>query len=252
MIIIKSDREIALLAEAGRIVGIVHEELAKFIKPGVTTREIDKLAEKVIIDHGATPSFKGLYGFPAAVCTSVNECVIHGIPNNIKLKQGDIVSVDVGACINGYHGDSAWTYAVGEISESAQRLLDVTHDALFKGLAQVKPGNHLGDVSAAIGDYVKANGYTSPVDYTGHGVGRSVHEDPNIPNFGTKGHGPVLKKGMVLAIEPMVHIGKKETVALKDSMWNIVTCDKSLAAHYEHTVAVTSDGYLILTTNKED
>ena len=246
MIILKTPREIELLREAGRIVALVHEELKKAIVPGVTTKEIDKLAEKIIRDNNATPSFKGYGGFPGSVCTSVNEMVIHGIPGKLKLKNGDIVSVDVGACYQGYHGDSAWTYRVGKISEEAERLLKVTEESLYKGLEQAKPGNHIGDISAAIEDYVAKNGYTSPEDYTGHGVGSKLHEDPMVPNYGKKGHGPLLKVGMVIAVEPMVHIGKKDVKVLNDG-WGVVTKDHSLAAHYEHTIVITNDGYEILT-----
>ena len=246
MIILKTPREIELLREAGRIVALVHEELKKAIVPGVTTKEIDKLAEKIIRDNNATPSFKGYGGFPGSVCTSVNEMVIHGIPGKLKLKEGDIISVDVGACYQGYHGDSAWTYRVGKISEEAERLLKVTEESLYKGLEQAKPGNHIGDISAAIEDYVAKNGYTSPEDYTGHGVGSKLHEDPMVPNYGKKGHGPLLKVGMVIAVEPMVHIGKNDVKVLNDG-WGVVTKDHSLAAHYEHTIVITNDGYEILT-----
>lgn len=246
MIILKTPREIELLREAGRIVALVHDELKKAIVPGVTTKEIDKLAEKIIRDNNATPSFKGYGGFPGSVCTSVNEMVIHGIPGKLKLKEGDIISVDVGACYQGYHGDSAWTYRVGKISEEAERLLKVTEESLYKGLEQAKPGNHIGDISAAIEDYVAKNGYTSPEDYTGHGVGSKLHEDPMVPNYGKKGHGPLLKVGMVIAVEPMVHIGKKDVKVLNDG-WGVVTKDHSLAAHYEHTIVITNDGYEILT-----
>jgi len=216
MIIRKTPREIALLKEAGRIVALVHEELKKHIVSGITTKEIDKLSEKVIRQNGATPSFKGYQGFPGSVCVSINDMVIHGIPDNRKLKDGDIVSVDVGACYQGYHGDSAWTYAVGNVSSEAKELMKVTEEALFEGLKQAKPGNHVGDISAAIEEYVKQHGYTSPVDYTGHGVGTSIHEDPMVPNYGKSGHGPLLKTGMVIAVEPMVHIGKKDVKVLKD------------------------------------
>ena len=246
MIIRKTPREIALLKEAGRIVALVHEELKKHIVSGITTKEIDKLSEKVIRQNGATPSFKGYQGFPGSVCVSINDMVIHGIPDNRKLKDGDIVSVDVGACYQGYHGDSAWTYAVGNVSSEAKELMKVTEEAIFEGLKQAKPGNHVGDISAAIEEYVKQHGYTSPVDYTGHGVGTSIHEDPMVPNYGKSGHGPLLKTGMVIAVEPMVHIGKKDVKVLKDG-WGVVTADHSLAAHYEHTIVITEDGYEILT-----
>ena len=246
MIIRKTPREIALLKEAGRIVALVHQELKKSIVSGITTKEIDKLSEKIIRQYGATPSFKGYQGFPGAVCVSINDMVIHGIPGHQKLKNGDIVSVDVGACYQGYHGDSAWTYAVGEVSDEAKRLMKVTEEALYEGLKQAKPENHVGDISAAIENYVRKNGYTSPEDYTGHGVGTSIHEDPMVPNYGKYGHGPLLKPGMVIAVEPMVHAGKKEVKVLKDG-WGVVTADHSLAAHYEHTIVITEDGYEILT-----
>lgn len=246
MIIRKTPREIALLKEAGRIVALVHQELKKSIVSGITTKEIDKLSEKIIRQYEATPSFKGYQGFPGAVCVSINDMVIHGIPGHQKLKNGDIVSVDVGACYQGYHGDSAWTYAVGEVSDEAKRLMKVTEEALYEGLKQAKPGNHVGDISAAIENYVRKNGYTSPEDYTGHGVGTSIHEDPMVPNYGKYGHGPLLKPGMVIAVEPMVHAGKKEVKVLKDG-WGVVTADHSLAAHYEHTIVITEDGYEILT-----
>ena len=246
MIIRKTPREIALLKEAGRIVALVHQELKKSIVSGITTKEIEKLSEKIIRQYGATPSFKGYQGFPGAVCVSINDMVIHGIPGHQKLKNGDIVSVDVGACYQGYHGDSAWTYAVGEVSDEAKRLMKVTEEALYEGLKQAKPGNHVGDISAAIENYVRKNGYTSPEDYTGHGVGTSIHEDPMVPNYGKYGHGPLLKPGMVIAVEPMVHAGKKEVKVLKDG-WGVVTADHSLAAHYEHTIVITEDGYEILT-----
>ena len=246
MIIRKTRREIALLKEAGRIVALVHQELKKCTLSGITTKEIDKLSEKIIRQYGATPSFKGYQGFPGAVCVSINDMVIHGIPGHQKLKNGDIVSVDVGACYQGYHGDSAWTYAVGEVSDEAKRLMKVTEEALYEGLKQAKPGNHVGDISAAIENYVRKNGYTSPEDYTGHGVGTSIHEDPMVPNYGKYGHGPLLKPGMVIAVEPMVHAGKKEVKVLKDG-WGVVTADHSLAAHYEHTIVITEDGYEILT-----
>ena len=235
MIITKDDREIELMTEAGRIVALVHEKLKEVIVPGITTSEIDQICDKIIRDHGATPSFLHLYGFPNSVCTSVNEEVVHGIPSNRKLKDGDVISVDVGACYKGYHGDSAWTYAVGHVSSETARLMNVCENALYAGLAQVKPGIRLSDISHAI-----------PLDYTGHGIGTSVHEDPAVPNYGAPGRGPRLKKGMCLAIEPMAHLGKKETVTLDDG-WTVITKDHSLAAHYEHTIVITDDGYRILT-----
>lgn len=249
MISIKSQREIDLMKEAGAIVARVHKRLKKEIKPGITTLQINKICEEVIKENGATPSFKGLYDFPCAVCTSVNEVLVHGIPNNKKLKEGDIISVDVGACFKGYHGDSAWSYPVGKISKEANDLLKVTEEALYEGLKQVKPGNRVGDISNAIQTYIESRGYFTPKEYTGHGVGKSVHEDPYVPNVGKKGEGPVLKKGMCLAIEPMVFTGTAKCKTLDDD-WGVVAIDNSLAAHYEHTIVITDEGYEILT--KED
>ena len=247
MIIIRSSREIDLLREAGRIVAKTHEYLKQFIKPGITTKQLDKLAEEFIISCGATPSFKGLYGFPGSICISLNDMVIHGIPDNTILKEGDLIKLDIGACKNGFHGDSAWTYKVGQVSKEAEYLMKVTEGALFAGLAQAKPGNRVGDISAAIEEFVASHGCTSPYDYTGHGVGTSVHEDPMVPNYGRKGKGPKLKVGMVIAVEPMVHLGKAEVYVLDDD-WGVKTLDGSLAAHYEHTIAITENGYQIMTT----
>lgn len=250
MIITKNKREIEIMAKAGEIVAKVHVAMKDAIKPGVTTAELDRLAEEIIVSNGATPSFKNYNGFPASVCASVNEQLVHGFPSGYVLKDGDIITVDVGACFEGYHGDSAWTYAVGTITDEAKQLLQVTHDALFEGLKQVKPGNRLTDVSHAIQSYAEQFGYHLPEDYTGHGIGRDLHEDPVIPNYGKPGRGPILKTGMVLAIEPMVQVGTKETVTLSDG-WTVISQDHSLSAHYEHTVVVTEDGFDILTTLKQ-
>ena len=248
MISIKSEREIALLKEAGRIVALCHEEMKKQVKPGISTWELNEICEKIILANGATPSFKGYGGFPSAVCASVNEVVVHGFPSKKRiLKSGDIIAIDIGACYKGYHGDSAWTYAVGNISDANKQLMQVTHDALFKGLEQVREGAHLGDVSAAIGSYVDSFGYGIVEEFTGHGVGRKLHEDPQIFNFGTPGTGPILKEGMVLAIEPMVNAGTKNVRILSDG-WTTVTKDKSNSAHYEHTIVVRKNGYEIMTT----
>ena len=248
MISIKSEREIALLKEAGRIVALCHEEMKKQVKPGISTWELNEICEKIILANGATPSFKGYGGFPSAVCASVNEVVVHGFPSKKRiLKSGDIIAIDIGACYKGYHGDSAWTYAVGNISDANKQLMQVTHDALFKGLEQVREGAHLGDVSAAIGNYVDSFGYGIVEEFTGHGVGRKLHEDPQIFNFGTPGTGPILKEGMVLAIEPMVNAGTKNVRILSDG-WTTVTKDKSNSAHYEHTIVVRKNGYEIMTT----
>ena len=248
MIEIKSEREIALLKEAVRIVALCHEEMKKQVRPGVSTQELNDICERIILEHNATPSFKGYGGFPSAVCASVNEVVVHGIPSKKQiLKEGDIVALDIGACYKGYHGDSAWSYAVGNISSKDKLLMQVTHDALFKGLEQVHEGAHLGDVSAAIGNYASSFGFGIVEEFTGHGVGRNLHEDPAIFNFGEPGTGPLLKEGMVLAIEPMINAGTKKVRILSDG-WTTVTKDKSKSAHFEHTIVVRKNGYEILTT----
>lgn len=247
MITCKSPREIELMKRAGEIVALAHQVAKKAIKPGLSTWELDRLCEEEILRHDATPSFKGLYGFPNACCISVNNVLVHGIPNKkTVLKEGDIVSVDIGACYKGYHGDSAWTYPVGKIDEETQRLLDVTEQSLYEGLKMAKVGNRLTDISHAIETHVHKHGFSIPKDYTGHGIGTSVHEDPTVPNFGKPGHGVMLKKGMALAIEPMVHAGRPQTKVLDDD-WTVVTADHSLSAHFEHSVVIYEDGCEILT-----
>lgn len=249
MIILKSNDEIALMRKAGKIVGETLLLLEKEVKPGVTTAELDMIAEEFITKHGAKPSFKGLYGFPSSLCISVNEQVIHGFPGSYVLKEGDIVSVDCGAYINGFHGDAARTFPVGNIPKEAQRLIDVTRDSFFKGIEYAKVGNRLSDISHEIQSYVEAAGFSVVRDFVGHGIGRNVHEDPNVPNFGKSGKGPKLVEGMVLAIEPMVNAGTHNVRTLKDR-WTVVTADNSLSAHYENTVAILSDGPEILTLIK--
>lgn len=249
MIILKSNDEIALMRKAGKIVGETLLLLEKEVKPGVTTAELDIIAEEFITKHGAKPSFKGLYGFPSSLCISVNEQVIHGFPGSYVLKEGDIVSVDCGAYINGFHGDAARTFPVGNIPKEAQRLIDVTRDSFFKGIEYAKVGNRLSDISHEIQSYVEAAGFSVVRDFVGHGIGRNVHEDPNVPNFGKSGRGPKLVEGMVLAIEPMVNAGTYNVRTLKDR-WTVVTADNSLSAHYENTVAILSDGPEILTLIK--
>ena len=246
MISIKSDREIELLGIAGNIVYETHQYLKKFIKPGITTKELDKLAEDFIRSKGATPSFKNYQGFPASICTSINEQVVHGIPSNRKLKKGDIISIDIGACYKGYHGDSAWTYPVGEISKDLEYLLKHTEESLYQGLAKAKAGNRIGDISNAIEKYALEHGLGIVKELVGHGVGTSVHEDPDVPNYGPKNSGPVLKEGMVIAVEPMLTLGSPDIVVLDDG-WTIETEDYSSAAHYEHTIVILKDGYKILT-----
>ena len=249
MISLKSSREIELMDRAGTVVALVHKRLKEEIKPGMTNKHIDQICEEVIRENGCTPSFKGLYGFPGSVCTSVNEVIVHGIPGSQILKNGDIISVDVGACYKGYHGDSAWTFLVGDVDEKTRDLCRVTEEALYRGLEQVRPGNRIGDISWAIQSYVEAHGYSCPIEYTGHGIGKSVHEDPYVPNVGRPHTGPILKRGMCIAIEPMVFMGKPHCHTLDDD-WGVVANDHSLSAHYEHTIAITADGYKILT--KED
>jgi len=246
MIICKTAREIEVMREAGRIVALAHEEIKQHIKPGITTKQLDMLVEKIIRQNGATPSFKGYNGFPGSVCASVNDELVHGIPGNRVLKDGDIISLDIGAKYNGYHGDSAWTYPVGMISKEAQLLLDVTEQSLFVGLEQAKAGNRLSDISHAIQMYVESNNFSVVREYSGHGVGQDLHEDPTIPHYGPPRRGPRLKTGMTLAIEPMVNFGERYVKTLADN-WTVVTCDKSLCAHFEHTVAITDSGYEILT-----
>ncbi|WP_126424813.1 type I methionyl aminopeptidase [Brevibacillus marinus] len=246
MIILKSAAELEIMREAGRIVALTHQELAKAIKPGVTTKELDELAETFIRSKGAIPSFKGYGGFPGSICASVNEELVHGIPGKRTLQEGDIISIDVGAQFQGYHGDSAWTYAVGAISEEDRLLLRVTEESLYQGLNQAAPGKRLSDISHAVQAYVEAHGFTIVREYVGHGVGRELHEDPQIPNYGPPGRGPRLKPGMVLAIEPMVNAGERYVRTLEDN-WTVVTVDGKKCAHFEHTIAITEDGYEILT-----
>ena len=247
MITRRNEKEIELLRQAGKIVAMTHEYLKTFVKAGISTKKLDELAEKFILSQGATPSFKGYGGFPGSICASINDVLVHGIPNeNHILKDGDIISIDIGANYKGYHGDSAWTYAVGEVSEEAKELMRVTEESLYRGLEQVKPGNRISDISNAIQTFVEAHGYGVPRDYTGHGVGAALHEDPIIPNYGIPGRGPKIVSGMVMAIEPMVTLGDYHTKTLLDD-WTVKTLDGKITAHYEHTIVVTNEGYEILT-----
>ena len=246
MITIKSKREIELLKTAGNIVYQTHQYLKPYIKEGITTKELDKLAEDFIRSKNATPSFKGYEGFPSTLCTSINSEVVHGFPSDRKLKNGDIISIDIGACYKGYHGDSAWTYTVGEVDDKTKQLLKDTEKALFVGLAQVKPGNRIGDIGYAIEQYAHKHNLGVVKELCGHGVGTSVHEDPEVPNYGIPNTGPRLKEGMVIAVEPMLTLGRPD-IFVHDNDWTIDTQDGSLSAHFEHTVAVTKDGYQILT-----
>ena len=249
MISLKSPREIELMDRAGTIVALVHKKMKEVVKPGISTLEIDRICEQVIRENGATPSFKNLYGFPKSVCTSINEMLVHGIPDRTVLKDGDIISIDVGACYKGYHGDSAWSYAVGNVKPETLKLLEVTEQSLYKGLEQAKPGNRIGDIASAIQNYVESFGYSLPIEYTGHGIGKQVHEDPYVPNVGKPHTLELLKPGMCIAVEPMVFMGKPHCVTLKDG-WGVISRDHSLAAHYEHTIVITEQGFKILT--KED
>ena len=246
MIICKTPREIDIMRQAGKIVALTHQELKKHIVPGITTKELDTIAESFIRKHDAIPSFKGYNGFRGSICASVNEELVHGIPGSRVLKEGDIISIDIGAKYQGYHGDSAWTYAVGVIDEETQRLLDVTEESLYRGLEEAKPGARLSNISHAIQTYVEANKFSIVREYVGHGVGQDLHEDPQIPHYGPPNKGPRLKPGMVLAVEPMVNAGSRYVRTLKDN-WTVVTQDGKMCAHFEHTVAITESGYEILT-----
>ena len=247
MITIKSEREIELMRKAGMLVSEMHKYIKPFIKEGVTTLELDKLCEDFIVSHDAVPSCKGYEGFPCTLCTSVNEVVVHGIPNkNKKLKNGDIITIDVVIGYKGYQGDAAWTYAVGEIDDDKKYLMEHTEKALYEGLKQVKPGNRIGDISFAVQEYAEKHNLGIVRELCGHGIGKEMHEEPEVPNFGTKNTGPRLKPGMVICIEPMLTFGHRN-VWLLDDEWTVVTQDGKPAAHYEHTVLVTEDGYEILT-----
>lgn len=246
MISIKSDYEISLLKVAGHIVYLTHQYLKEYIKPGITTRELDKLAEDFIRSQGATPSFKNYNGFPASICTSINEEVVHGIPSNRKLKNGDIIGIDIGACYKGYHGDSAWSYPVGDISDKKKYLLFHTEKALYEGLNQIKSGARIGDISNAIETYANKHKLGVVRELVGHGVGSKLHEEPDVPNYGMKNTGPILKEGMVIAVEPMLNLGTRQIYILDDD-WTVITGDNKPSAHFEHTVVVTKDGYKILT-----
>ena len=248
-IVIKSSQEIAALREAGRINARALEAVRQLIRPGVTTAELDAAAEEVIRKHGASPTFKGYPGpspYPASICVSINEQLVHGIPGKRKLQIGDIVSVDCGSTFEGFVGDSAFTLGVGEISAQARRLIEVTEQALYKGINMMRDGNRVGDVSAAIQVFVESAGFNVTREYTGHGVGRQMHEGPQVPNYGTSGRGPVLRQGMTIALEPMVLVGTSQTRVLPDQ-WTVVSADGSLTAHWEHSVAITDGEPLILT-----
>lgn len=246
MISIKSDYELSLMREAGRIVYETHQYLIPYIKPGITTNELDRLAHDFIISCGATPSCLGYEGYPKSICISVNEEVVHGIASSRKLKNGDIVTLDICACYKGYHGDSAWTYPVGSISKEKEYLLTHTERALYEGLSKVRDGVHLGDVSHAIEEYAKKHKLGVVRELAGHGIGTNLHEDPEVLNYGKSGTGIILREGMTIAVEPMLNLGTRGVYLLDDD-WTIVTGDNKPSAHFEHTIVVLKDGYKILT-----
>lgn len=247
MITIKSRTEIEKMRQAGKITGDALRLIEKHIKPGVSTAYLDKIAYDFLKSKGATPSFLYYNGFPASICASVNDWVVHGIPNkSVILAEGDIISIDMGACVDGYHGDAARTFAVGKISDEAKRLIEVTKQSFFEGIKYAVHGAKVGDISSAVQEYVEANGYSVVRDLVGHGIGKNLHEDPNVPNFGKKGKGPRLAAGMTLAIEPMVNAGGYEVCVLDDD-WTVVTADGSLSAHYENTVLIKNGECEILT-----
>lgn len=252
MIFLKTADEIELLRESNLLVGRTLAELAKIIKPGVTTKELDKVAEEFIRDNGAIPTFKGFPNphstpFPASICTSVNEQVVHGIPNDTILQDGDIVSVDCGTYLNGFCGDSAYTFCVGEVSEDIRKLLKVTKEALYIGIQNAVQGKRLGDIGFAIQQHCESNSYGVVREFVGHGIGKEMHEDPQVPNYGNRGTGTALKKGLCLAIEPMITLGSRQILLERDG-WTVRTKDRKCAAHFEHTVAIGTDGADILST----
>ena len=255
-IFLKTEDEIELMRQANQLVGKTLGELAKHIKPGVTTLQLDKIADEFIRDHGATPTFKGFpnpYGgpFPASICTSVNDVVVHGVPNKeTVLKEGDIISIDCGTLLNGFNGDSCYTFCVGEISEEVKTLLKTTKESLYLGIENAQAGKHLGDISSAVQDHCEAQGYGIVRELTGHGIGRDMHEDPQVPNFGRRGNGVMLKSGMCLAIEPMITMGKRD-IWLDQDRWTIRTRDGKPAAHFEHTIVVRKGKAEILSSFEE-
>ncbi|MBB6325939.1 methionyl aminopeptidase [Algoriphagus iocasae] len=249
MIHYKTSEEVHIIKESADILGRAHGEVAKYVKEGVKTSFLDKVAEEFIRDHQGVPSFKGYNGFPASLCISVNEVVVHGFPSDYELKDGDIISVDCGVFHQGFHSDSAYTYPIGEVSPSVLALLKATRDSLYLGIEKAVFGNRIGDVGNTIQRFVEAKGYTVVRELVGHGIGRNLHESPEVPNYGKKGSGPLLKAGMVIAIEPMVNLGTRNIVQERDG-WTIRTADRKPSAHYEHTVAIFEDKTEVLTTHK--
>lgn len=247
MVVLKTRRELDIMREACRISAGALDLIGRAVEPGVTTAELDRIAEQYILSEGGTPNFKNYQGYPATACISINHEVIHGIPNkNRVLKAGDIVSVDLGAKFGGYHGDNAATFAVGDVSDEAKRLMDTTRESLYEGIKMARAGGRIGDISHAIQQYVEARGYSVVRDFVGHGIGTNLHEAPEVPNFGTLGRGIRLLPGMTIAIEPMVNAGKPDVKVMPDG-WTVLTRDGSLSAHFEHTVAITTDGPQIMT-----
>lgn len=251
MITIKSEKEIELMRHAGHLVSEMHKFIKPYIKEGITTKELDKLCYDFIIKNDSQPSCLGYEGYPATICASVNDTVVHGIPDDYKLKNGDIITIDVVIGYKGYQGDAAWTYAVGDISDDKKYLMEHTEKALYECLKQVKPDNHIGDISNAVEEYANNHNLGVVRELCGHGIGTDMHEDPEVPNFGEKGKGPRLKPGMVICIEPMLTYGERY-IYMEDDGWTIKTDDGLPAAHYEHTVLVTEDGYEILTPRIEE
>jgi methionyl aminopeptidase len=245
MIICRSPSEIEKLKQSNRIVMLILDELRKLVKPGVTTIELDQFAEKLIRKHDCTPAFKGYRNYPACLCASVNEQIVHGIPSTRKLLEGDILSLDLGVKLDGFYGDAAITVPVGEISAESRKLITITEQALYFGIEKARSGNRLSDISHVIQTWVENHGFSVVRDFVGHGIGKNLHEEPQIPNFGKPGFGPRLRKGMVFALEPMVNVGSHQVTVLEDG-WTAVTTDGSLSAHFEHTIAVTDDGPIIL------
>ncbi|MCA1577229.1 MAG: type I methionyl aminopeptidase [Acidobacteria bacterium] len=250
MIIGKSKRELDKMRASGRLVGQVLAHLRTLVEPGITTMEVDRAAEKMIRDAGALPTFKGYNGFPYSICASVNEQIVHGFPSNYKLKDGDIFSIDVGVTLEGFVGDTATTVPVGKVSEDRLKLIRVTQECLERAIEQCRPGKHLGDIGWAVQEHAEANGYSVVRDYVGHGIGRRMHEDPQIPNYGRPGLGPKIKSGYVFAVEPMVNLGTHHTKVLSDG-WTVITMDGQPSAHVEHTIAITDDGPEVLTLVRE-
>lgn len=249
MIFLKSEEEISLIKESAQVLGKAHAEVAKWIKPGVTTKQLDKIADEFIRDNNGSPSFKGYNGFPSALCISLNETVVHGFPSQYQLREGDVISIDCGVKLHGFHSDSAYTYPIGNVSKEIESLLKRTKQALYLGIEQASEGKRVGDIGYAIQSYVERFGYGVVRELVGHGVGRNLHESPEVPNYGKRGQGPKLREGMVIAIEPMITLGKRAVVQEKDG-WTIRTTDRKPAAHFEHTVVVQKGKAEILTTFK--